>query len=876
MSVAAGRLEICDSLLSGAEPKPSIEPNFTVTFGVYDQTLPWADVRPLTWTQLSTVLTNHVTGRKAGSCFVPARFSGTQRRQTDAVQIDIAVLDSDSGATLGQIESALKRCGWAGIISSTHSHLTTCTTARRSAWDGFADAHPDPVAAPAQFLSTQRGYAGAVCFGAKISEMTDETVVISHQGCPKFRVVVPLQTPWRAANYLTQEAANAGWRECITNLAAALDLDHDQACTDTSRLFYLPRRRTDDAPVEMAICEGGFCDIFAIETASTSSNPTQSRLGVDRVRKTDTVRAHDYVDPTTGEVFDLVQWSRLYAEKFEIVQALLSRRPELFVGLPAKDGKHYIRCANRDAHSQAEADAATIVINASQSRNLGFTYHCLHAHCTGVDRLVFVRKMLEQDWLTTDDLTNVRFQCDRVASPPIGPLNPKRVTGDALAGLLTEHSVADQFSLRYANDPRYCHDTGAWFQWCESRWQQNRTKLAFNWARKLAAELSASQANKVQVITGKAAFAGSVERFAEADETFACTAAKWNVDPYMLGTPLGTVNLRTGELRQARRGDYITKVTAAGPEVSATCPRWCQFLEETTGNDEQLIAFLKQWCGYMLTGDTSEHALLFLFGTGGNGKSVFLNTIIGIMGDYCRIAPMDTFTLAAGDRHPTDIAMMHGARVVCATETEEGRAWAESRIKQLTGGDKVAARFMRRDFFEYVPQFKLVFAGNHKPVLRNVDEGTRRRFNIVPFTMKPAAPDRELERKLRAEWPGILRWMIEGRLEWQRSGLVRPPAVTEATEDYFDAQDMFGRWVSERCVLSPENMSKPGVLSANCRQWAEASGELPLTPSQFRSAMERFDGVRYVKIRGVHWVKGLSLNLNPPTEGERGREGEGV
>jgi putative DNA primase/helicase len=163
--------------------------------------------------------------------------------------------------------------------------------------------------------------------------------------------------------------------------------------------------------------------------------------------------------------------------------------------------------------------------------------------------------------------------------------------------------------------------------------------------------------------------------------------------------------------------------------------------------------------------------------------------LIRFLADYAQTAAMDTFTASKGDRHPTDLAMLRGARLVTASETEEGRAWAESRIKQMTGGDPVTARFMRQDFFTYQPQFKLMIVGNHKPVLQNVDDAARRRFNLVPFTRKPERPDRELEGKLKAEWPGILRWMIDGCLDWLQNGLVRPAAVQAATAAYFDEQD---------------------------------------------------------------------------------------
>ena len=165
------------------------------------------------------------------------------------------------------------------------------------------------------------------------------------------------------------------------------------------------------------------------------------------------------------------------------------------------------------------------------------------------------------------------------------------------------------------------------------------------------------------------------------------------------------------------------------------CPIWLQFLAEITGGDQNLQDFLQRMFGYALTGVTTEHALFFLYGTGGNGKSVFINTISGILAEYHKPAPIETFTASQSERHPTDLAGLRGARCVTAVETEEGRRWAESKIKALTGGDRISARFMRQDFFEYVPQFKLIIAGNHKPGLSSVDEAIRRRFNLIPFTV---------------------------------------------------------------------------------------------------------------------------------------------
>ena len=305
----------------------------------------------------------------------------------------------------------------------------------------------------------------------------------------------------------------------------------------------------------------------------------------------------------------------------------------------------------------------------------------------------------------------------------------------------------------------------------------------------------------------------------------------------LLGTPGGVVDLCTGKLRPAAQGDFITKLTTVAPAETADCPIWLKFLNEATGKDTDLIRFLQQWAGYCLTGDTREHALLFVYGPGGNGKSVWLNTIAGILADYAKNAAMETFTASQNDRHPADLAMLKGARMVCASETEEGRAWAEVRIKQLTGDDTISAQFMRQDFFEFRPQFKLTVIGNHKPVLRNVDDAARRRFNVVPFTRKPASPDNQLETKLKAEWPAILRWMIEGCLDWQQNGLIRPQAVVEATTNYFSDQDTLRQWLEECCNTGAR---KADTISALFKSWADyaiAAGENPGTKKSFTQTM---------------------------------------
>jgi len=217
--------------------------------------------------------------------------------------------------------------------------------------------------------------------------------------------------------------------------------------------------------------------------------------------------------------------------------------------------------------------------------------------------------------------------------------------------------------------------------------------------------------------------------------------------------------------------------------------------------------------------------------------------VTSILKDYAATSAMETFIASNSDKHPTDLAMLRGARLVTASETEAGKAWAEARIKNMTGGDPITARFMRQDFFTYMPQFKLTVIGNHKPTLNNVDEAARRRFNIVPFTRKPETPDPQLGEKLMVEAPAILQWMIEGCLDWQKNGLVRPACVVKATEEYFSDQEVFPRWLEEECIAHPG----PGATISEAssvlyRSWAEFARSLggkPGAQADFKEAMLR-------------------------------------
>jgi putative DNA primase/helicase len=427
----------------------------------------------------------------------------------------------------------------------------------------------------------------------------------------------------------------------------------------------------------------------------------------------------------------------------------------------------------------------------------------------------------------------------------------------------SEDALARQFTEQYQSTFRYTAQWSRWSRWEGFRWKRDTTLSVYDRARAICRKAASRCENeRLSQRLASAQTVAAIERLARADQVHAMTPQQWDGDSWALNTPRGIVDLRTGRLGPSRPLAYCSMMTAAGP--GGTCPRWLAFLDRVTSGDEALQAFIQRMCGYALTGETSEHALFFLYGTGANGKSVFLSTISGVMGDYARTAPIDTFVERRLSSHPTELASLQGARLVTAVETEEGRRWNESRIKTLTGGDRISARYMRGDFFEFTPAFKLMIAGNHRPALRTVDEAMQRRFRMLPFTttIPEAERDPKLAEDLRKEWPGILKWVIAGCVEWYASGLRTPSTVAEASKAYLQAEDTLQQWIDDRCELRPSAWTATATLFADWHKFSETAGEVPGSQKRFTEKLGNrgFQVQRTMTARGF---AGISLRELP-------------
>jgi putative DNA primase/helicase len=395
-----------------------------------------------------------------------------------------------------------------------------------------------------------------------------------------------------------------------------------------------------------------------------------------------------------------------------------------------------------------------------------------------------------------------------------------------------EESLALAYAHRHAHELRYVAAWGRWMRYDGIRWDFDDTLNAFDRARAICREVAADcDSAKLGAAIASAKTVAAVERLAKADRRLAATTNQWDTCPWSLQDACKTIDLRTGISRDPDPADYITRKAACTAAPRGTPhPLWTAFLDRITAKNIELQSFLQSYCGYAATGGTSEHKFVFAYGTGANGKSTFLNTIAAIFGDYATVADMGTFIATNNERHPADLAKLRGARLVVAQETQRGRRWDETKIKALTGGDRITARFMRQDFFDFDPTFKLFIAGNHKPRLQTIDEAMRRRLLLVPFTVQipPAERDPNLLQKLEPERPAILRWVIDGCLEWQRIGLAPPAIVLDATDAYFADQDTLQQWLDE-CIYDagPHAFTRQSELFTSWKSWCEERNYKP-------------------------------------------------
>jgi putative DNA primase/helicase len=333
----------------------------------------------------------------------------------------------------------------------------------------------------------------------------------------------------------------------------------------------------------------------------------------------------------------------------------------------------------------------------------------------------------------------------------------------------------------------------------------------------------------------------------------------FDADPMLFNCMNATIDLGTGKPREHSRTDLISKVAPVEYEPNAECPTWRDFLDTVTDNNADLTEYLQRCVGYSLTGQTREHALFLLYGTGANGKSTFLEVLRHVFGDYSQAADFGSFLFSNGQAVRNDLAKLNGARFVTANESDSGKRLDETVVKQMTGGDTVSARFLYGEHFEFTPQFKLWLGTNHKPTIRGQDEGVWRRIRLIPFTVSipRTKQDHMLKDKLKLESPGILNWALEGLAQWQVEGLQEPAVVKDATKEYRADQDVIGHFLDARCAKEAGLESPARELYQAYKLWAEQTGEWVMNERFFSNALAERGFKKVRQSDGMLW-KGIT------------------
>lgn len=434
----------------------------------------------------------------------------------------------------------------------------------------------------------------------------------------------------------------------------------------------------------------------------------------------------------------------------------------------------------------------------------------------------------------------------------------------------TDLGNADRLVDRHGADLRYLHTWSRWLVWDDRRWKLDDTGEA---TRRMVETIRhlVVQANELEeaeerekllkhaLASERDARVRAALSLAESVDGIPVLHDELDADPLLLNVANGTLDLRSGKLREHRRDDLISKLAPVPYDPAATAPGFDRFLRRVLPDDE-LRNFVVILLGYSLTGLTDEQLLAILYGSGSNGKTTLIEVLRALLGDYGQQAPAETF-LERRDTIPNDVARLRGARFVAATETGEGRRLNEVLVKRLTGGDTIAARFLRAEWFEFRPQFKAWLATNHKPEVRGTDEAIWRRIRLVPFTVRIPDEERDpqLAAKLREELPGILTLAVNGCQEWLANGLPAAAAVTDATSAYRAESDLVGRFIDDCCHVDANMKAKAGELYTRYGYWAQSNGEHTLTAKQLGQRLAERGLIPRRGAGGTRWWQGIGL-----------------
>lgn len=436
---------------------------------------------------------------------------------------------------------------------------------------------------------------------------------------------------------------------------------------------------------------------------------------------------------------------------------------------------------------------------------------------------------------------------------------------------ITDSDLANgkRLAARHGSDLRFTPERG-WLTWTGQRWLVDDKQVQIQARAKETAE---SIFDEIKDAADKKAAYNHARKsqsknaiqsmmwLAQSEPGIPVRLTDFDADGWVFNLRNGTLNLRTGELQPHRREDLITNLADVEFNKAADCELWDAFLWRVTDRNEELYAYLRRFVGYLLVGDTSEQALHFMYGLGANGKSVFCEVLMRLLGEYAVAVSPDLIMLKRHGGIPNDVARLRGVRAALMNETSQGARFDEARLKDLTGGDTLTARFLHQEFFDFAPTHRIVIRGNHKPAINGTDEGIWRRLRLVPFTVTIPEDERDhqLLAKLQAELPGILNWAIAGCLEWQRDGLKPPSIITDAVRAYREESDTLGRFIAECCEVAKLAQVKSSSFFQRYQHFAEQAGERSMPSKDLPHEMQR-RGFNWKRTKAGGLYEGLALN----------------
>jgi len=451
----------------------------------------------------------------------------------------------------------------------------------------------------------------------------------------------------------------------------------------------------------------------------------------------------------------------------------------------------------------------------------------------------------------------------------------------------TDLGNAERLVARHGFDMRHCGKWKTWLVWDGRRWKRDSTsevrsrtrdtvRLIINEAATAADDEHRKQLAKWAIASEKRDRIAAMMFLAEAERGMPVDPENLDTNPWVFNCMKVTIDLRTGRLLPHSRDDLITKLCPVEYQPDAQCPLWLATLEKFFARDDKddqhdLIDYWQRLCGYALAGEIRDHVMPVAYGTGNNGKSTILGALLDTFGpDYAMKAMPDLFMMKRGDSHPTQWADLFGKRLVMVIETEAGRRLNEVMVKEATGGDRIRARWMHENSFEFKPSHTIIMATNHKPVIKGTDKGIWRRIKLVPFTVSVAdsEADPTVPTRLRAEFPGILAWCVRGCHKWQQKALDPPPEVIMATDEYRNDEDVLGAFIKECCEEKSRLEIQSSVLYSEYSHWSSRMGEHAMSQTAFGKAIKE-RGFETIK-KSCNWYKGIDLKpVSYDSKGER-------